>query len=40
MRYVFGVISIVIQNLPITQEDIKYDKAVENFMFDSGEARC
>ena len=26
MRDVFGVISIVIQNLPIAQEDIKYDK--------------
>ena len=26
MRDVFGVISIVIQNLPITQEDIEYNK--------------
>ena len=36
MRDVFGVIGIVIQNLPIAQEDIKYDKKVENFTFDTG----
>ena len=40
MRDVFGVINIVIQNLPIAQEDIKYDKKAENFTFDTGEARC
>ena len=26
MRDVFGVINIVIQNLPIAQQDIEYDK--------------
>ena len=40
MRDGFGVIIIVIQNLPIAQEDIEYDKKVENFTFDIGEARC
>ena len=40
MHDVFGVMSIVIQNVLIVQEDIKYDKKVENFTFDTGEARC
>ena len=40
MRDVFGAISVVIQNHPITKEDIEYDKKVENFAFDTGEARC
>ena len=40
MRDVFGVISTIIQNLPIAQEDIKYDTKVETFTFDTGEARC
>ena len=40
MRDAFGVIRIVIQNLPIAQGDIKYDKKVENITFDAGEARC
>ena len=41
MRDVLGVVSIVIQILPIAQEDIEYDKKnVENFTFDTGEARC
>ena len=40
MRDVFGVISIVIQNLPIAQEDIESDEKVENFTFDTRKARC
>ena len=40
MRDVSGVISVVIQVLPITQEDIEYDEKEENFTFDTGEARC
>ena len=40
MRDVFGVISIVIQKLPIAHEDIEYDKKAEIFTFDTGEARC
>ena len=40
MRDVFGIVSIDIQNLPIAQEDIKYDKKVEKLTFDTGEARC
>ena len=35
MRGVFGVISIVIQNLRIAQEDIECNKKVENFTFDT-----
>ena len=40
MPEVFRGISIVIQNLPITQEDIEYEKKVENLTFDTREARC
>ena len=39
MRDVFGVISGVILNLPITQEDIEYDKKVENSTLDTSEVR-
>ena len=40
MRNVFGVISAVIRNLPITQEDIEYSKKVGSFTFDTREVRC
>ena len=40
MRDVSGVISIVIQNLLAVQEDNEYDKKVEIFTFNTGEARC
>ena len=40
MRDGFGVMSVAIQNLPITQKDVEYDKKVENFTFDTREARC
>ena len=40
MRDVFGAMSVVIQYLPITQEYIEYVKNVENYKFDTGEARC
>ena len=40
MRDLFGVISIVVQNLPIVQEYIEFDNKVENFTFGTGGARC
>ena len=40
MPDVFEVISIVIQNLSIAQEDNEYDKKVKIFTNDTGETRC
>ena len=40
MRDVFEIISIVIQNLSIAQEDNEYDKKSENYTNDTGEDRC
>ena len=36
----FGEISVFFENLPIAQEDIEYEKKVEIFTLNTGEAGC